>query len=61
MVKELAIKLVLCYDPAENIQQISVRTLDKYEECEGDMYLHWKNKGYATIFDVLLVSSKIMS
>ncbi|KAJ3666727.1 hypothetical protein Zmor_002159 [Zophobas morio] len=25
----------------------------RYQECEGDLYLHWKSKGYTTIFDIL--------
>ena len=27
----------------------------RYQECEGDLYLHWKSKGYTTIFDILTV------
>lgn len=27
----------------------------EYEECEGDQTLHWKDKGYVTVFDLLQV------
>jgi len=34
---------------------ISAKRLTEYRECEGDLVLDWKNYGYKTIFDLLLV------
>ena len=34
---------------------VSVKLFTEYWECEGDLNLNWKGRGYKTIFDILLV------
>ncbi|XP_028048109.2 spermine oxidase [Monomorium pharaonis] len=33
---------------------VSAKRLTEFKECEGDITLGWKNRGYKTIFDLLL-------
>ncbi|XP_018055210.1 PREDICTED: LOW QUALITY PROTEIN: peroxisomal N(1)-acetyl-spermine/spermidine oxidase-like [Atta colombica] len=33
---------------------VSVKLFTEYWECEGDLNLNWKGRGYKTIFDILL-------
>lgn len=35
---------------------VSAKGLTHYKECEGDLTLNWKEKGYKTIFNVLKVN-----
>ncbi|KAL1501375.1 hypothetical protein ABEB36_006705 [Hypothenemus hampei] len=46
-------KFYLCLDPAESLEQISSTSLIRYKECEGETMIHWKNNGFASIFNVL--------
>lgn len=48
-------KLVLCYESARNWKEISAS--NKYKTCEGDQLLHWKDRGYQLILDVLMVGN----
>lgn len=34
---------------------VSAKRLTEYWECEGDSLLNWKDRGYKTLFDLLLV------
>lgn len=34
---------------------VSAKCLAEYWECEGDSLLNWKDRGYKTLFDLLLV------
>lgn len=34
---------------------VSAKRLSEYWECEGDLLLNWKDRGYKTLFDLLLV------
>lgn len=36
--------------------QTSAKGLTNYKECEGDLLLNWKEKGFTTILNILLVS-----
>ncbi|KAF7281754.1 hypothetical protein GWI33_004312 [Rhynchophorus ferrugineus] len=54
MLLEWISKFILCYDPATSWNQISTEGFLIYEKCEGNLLLHWKNKGYRTIFDNLM-------
>ncbi|ERL85732.1 hypothetical protein D910_03332, partial [Dendroctonus ponderosae] len=47
-------KFYLCMDPAEDLAQVSVNSLVKYRECEGNHLVHWKTNGFASFFNVLL-------
>ena len=38
---------------------VSVKLFIDYWECEGDLTLNWKGRGYKTIFDVLLVKNHL--
>ncbi|KRT82897.1 hypothetical protein AMK59_3208, partial [Oryctes borbonicus] len=44
----------LCYDGAYSWLDISASGLLKYEECDGNLLLHWKKYGFSTIFDILM-------
>lgn len=49
-------KFILCLDAPPTWFDLSAKGLTHYKECDGDLYLHWKNYGYKTIFDILLVN-----
>lgn len=44
-------------DGAQSWYETSCHPHD-YEECEGDQTLNWKEKGYATVFELLQVDFK---
>lgn len=58
MVEGWISQFMLCYDPAESWNQISVNSLIAYKQCKGDPLINWRNKGYATLFDVLMKDIK---
>lgn len=35
--------------------EVSARGLSDYWLCEGDHLLNWKDRGYKTVFDLLMV------
>lgn len=43
-------------DPAEDLAQVSTKSLVKYRQCEGNHLVHWKNNGFASFLNVLLVN-----
>ncbi|GJQ84321.1 hypothetical protein Trydic_g5259 [Trypoxylus dichotomus] len=59
--RKLALKMLnwfhnftLCYDGAYSWFDISASGLLNYEECDGNLLLHWKQHGFSTIFDILI-------
>lgn len=48
-------KMINNLNASANWYEISAKGLTHYEECEGDLMLNWKDKGYKTIFSVLKV------
>lgn len=40
-------------DPAES--WFNVSTASPYKECEGSQMINWKERGYSTILDILMV------
>jgi spermine oxidase len=48
-------KLMINLDPADSWFELSSAGPFYYKECEGDLYLQWRNKGFKTILDVLMV------
>lgn len=42
-------------DPADSWYDIS--TADQFSEDEGDFMINWKERGYSTILDILMVNS----
>ncbi|XP_043266525.1 uncharacterized protein [Venturia canescens] len=44
----------MAHDAGDNWFNVSVRGLREYTRCPGDQAIHWKNKGYSTILDVLM-------
>ncbi|XP_018347124.1 PREDICTED: peroxisomal N(1)-acetyl-spermine/spermidine oxidase-like [Trachymyrmex septentrionalis] len=47
-------KLENSADCSDTWFDVSAKRLIEYWECEGDLTLNWKGRGYKTIFDVLL-------
>lgn len=47
--------LISSADSIESWYQLSSKSYYKYLEIEGSQSLHWKNKGFAVLFDVLQV------
>lgn len=45
-------------ESAENWTDISGAPDDQYRECPGDNMINWKDRGYSTILDILMVNSK---
>jgi len=39
---------------------VSAKRLTEYWDCEGDLLLNWKGRGYKTIFDLLLVRNYLI-
>lgn len=48
-------KFFLCLDSAKSWHDISVRGAFAFKACAGNQQLNWRNKGYKTILDVLMV------
>jgi spermine oxidase len=46
-----------CADGSDSWFDVSAKRFIEYWQCEGDQQLGWKNRGYKTIFDLLLVRS----
>lgn len=42
-------------ESAESWHDISARGLVQYRNCPGDQLVNWKNRGYSTILDILIV------
>jgi len=40
-------------DPAES--WFNVSTVSVFKECEGNQDVNWKERGYSTILDILMV------
>lgn len=57
MMEEWISKFWLCLDPAKCWQDIPTKSLVLYEECEGDHLIHWGNKGFGTLLDVIMESN----
>lgn len=55
-IQECFNKFFLCLDSAKSWHNISVQGAFAFKMCEGNQQLNWRNKGYKTILDVLLVS-----
>lgn len=51
-------KFVLCLDASPNWFSFSPSGSLHYKQCDGDQLLHWKEKGYKTILDILTVSQR---
>ncbi|XP_060523579.1 peroxisomal N(1)-acetyl-spermine/spermidine oxidase-like isoform X2 [Cylas formicarius] len=47
-------KFVLCLDPAESWNDMSVKGPFYFKRCPGDQMLNWRDKGYTTILDILM-------
>lgn len=43
------------FDPADNWHDISIQEFANYKLCDGDQGVNWKERGYGTIFDILMV------
>lgn len=52
-------KFILCVDAAPSWFDYTCETSNHYKECEGDLLLHWGDKGYKTIFDILMVGANM--
>lgn len=48
-------KMELNLSAADSWFDLSIKSLLKYKECEGEKLLNWKQNGYKTIFDILMV------
>lgn len=42
-------------DPADSWYDISAGEYSDYAMCEGDPAINWKERGYSTILDILMV------
>ncbi|XP_076302845.1 spermine oxidase-like [Lasioglossum baleicum] len=42
------------FDPADNWHDISIQEFANYKLCDGDQGVNWKERGYGTIFDILM-------
>lgn len=40
---------------SDTLFEVSSKRLADYWECEGDSVLNWKDRGYKTLFDLLMV------
>lgn len=49
----------MCYESCKSWDDLAMNSIEG-ENCEGYSYWHWGNKGYKTIFDVLLVIQKLL-
>lgn len=38
---------------------VSARGITEYKSCDGDLLLNWKDRGYKTVFDLLMVSRDV--
>lgn len=56
LIEEWFNKFFLCLDTAKSWHDISVKGAFAFTICEGDQQLNWKDKGFKTILDVLMVS-----
>lgn len=43
-------------DSAFSWNDVSAPGLSVFKECEGDLFVNWKEKGYSTILDILMVN-----
>lgn len=43
------------YCGCDSLSKISIDGYKKFRDCEGPTWLNWKNKGYMTIFDCVVV------
>lgn len=60
--KQLLEILNLMYIPLESADDwhdIAMEEYSVYDNCEGDHMTNWKNRGYSTILDVLMVRSQL--
>lgn len=48
---------ISCVDPAESWLDISTSHL--FKSYEGDQLVNWKDQGFSTIFDLILVSIRL--
>ncbi|XP_043269280.1 spermine oxidase isoform X3 [Venturia canescens] len=39
---------------SDNWYDVSAKGITEYKSCDGDLLLNWKNRGYKTIFDLLM-------
>lgn len=44
------------YVACDSWYEASCRGYHEYWECPGEQFLHWKDKGYRTVFDLLQVT-----
>lgn len=49
-------KFFLCFEAAKSWHDISVKGVFSYTKCEGNQQLNWRDKGFKTMLDVLMVS-----
>lgn len=49
------------YVACDSWYEASCRDYIEYWDCSGDLLLDWKDRGYATVFDLLQVSLIIQS
>lgn len=47
------------YCGCEDLEKLSVDGYNKFKDCKGPTWLNWKGKGFKTIFEHLLRSSKV--
>lgn len=45
---------------SESWFDISAKTSAMYTGCQGNQYLTWKDKGYISVFDYIIVSIKAL-
>lgn len=48
------------YCGCEDLAKISIDGYNKFKDCNGPTWLNWKEKGFQTIFEHLLRSSKVL-
>ena len=51
--------LELAGDAAERWQDVSARGVEEFHEYTGDLVINWKERGYSTILDILIVNFKL--
>ncbi|KAF5286652.1 hypothetical protein FQR65_LT12483 [Abscondita terminalis] len=47
-------KYIMCLNACPTWYDMSAKGLAQYEPCKGNYYLHFRNKGYKALFDVLM-------
>ncbi|XP_030754642.1 spermine oxidase-like isoform X4 [Sitophilus oryzae] len=61
LLEEWISKFALCLDPAESWNQIYSDGFRTYVNCGGNPLLHWKDKGYRTLFNILMKNTSLES